>query len=152
MRIKTYFVALVGAAATAAIITLLTVPIARTSGLEAATVSGAERVIGFTFATIAILLLVHTPTLVLVARTTRLHLARIWVSVGSAILTFLVFMLVPIIETGSFTPVVWNVQGWVARPAEFTADWLPFLAAAAVYGASAWTPKERGSASRQRVV
>jgi hypothetical protein len=67
-------------------------------------------------------------------------------------LVFLVFMLFPIVETGSLMPVVWNVEAWVTRPVEFTADWLPFFMAAAVYGAIGAAPSERRAVGRERAV
>jgi hypothetical protein len=141
MTIRSWFVALAAAAATSAAVTALTVAIGRAFGRDAVMASGEERVIGFTVATLAILLIVHTPVLAILARMRRWRPARMWVSAGSVILIFLVLMLVPIIETGSLMPVAWNVQGWIDRPAEFTTDWLPFFASAAVFGASAWKPQ-----------
>jgi hypothetical protein len=152
MNIKTSLVALVGAAGTGAAITALTFPLARIAGLEPATTSAVERVTGFTLATIAVLLLVHTPVLLLVARTIGRRLAWMWVAIGSAVLVFLVFMVFPIIETGSLMPVVWNIEGWIDRPAQFAADWVPFFAAAAVYGGWLWRPMQRGANGRQRAV
>jgi hypothetical protein len=62
-----------------------------------------------------------------------------WVAIGSMMSVFLIFRLFPMFGTGSVMPLVWNVQGWIERPLEFVADWLPF-AAAAVYAGIAWTP------------
>jgi hypothetical protein len=152
MGIKACLLALVGAAAAGAAITALTFPLARTTGLEPATTSALERVTGFTLATCAMLLVVHTPVLVVAWRIVGLRLARMWAAIGSVILVFLVFMLLPVMETRSLMPIMWNVEAWFTRPLEFTADWLPFFAAAAVYGDLIWKWQQQGNVGRERAV
>ena len=143
MSIRTFFTALGSAALTAATLTALTVPLARRIGIETPDVSAAERVTGFTMTTVVVLTILHTPVLIVLARVVRLRLARAWVSIGSTVLLFIAFMLLPIMQTRSFMPVVWNLQGWIERPADFAADKLPVFAAALVFGALAWVPTRR---------
>jgi len=131
--------ALVGAAITTAALTALTLPLARSSGLEAPTISGGARVAGFTLATSVIVLLIHTPLIALLARR-RPRMSRVWVALCSVLLVVVFFMLLAVIETGSLMPLVWNVEGWIERPLAFVADWLPFLAGAAAYGTIASRP------------
>jgi hypothetical protein len=152
MSVRTLVISLFGAAATVAVMTGLTVPLARETGLEFDTVSGAERVIGFTLSTVVILVVVHTPVLFVMARVVGSKLGWISVSAGGVVIMYLAFMLPTALGTGSLMPLAWNVQGWIDRPIEFAADWLPFFAGAAVFGALVWSRFLRSTPSSATAV
>ena len=138
---KNYVVALAAGTGTTAVLALLTASLARTSGVETPDTSTVSRVIGFSLGSAAALLVVHTPCLMILNMFIKRRMGRLVVSIGCAIAMYLAFMAVPIAESRSLSPIVWNAAGFFARPIEFVADWLPFLGGAVVFGAIAWVPK-----------
>ena len=149
MRATNYVIALAAAVGTTATLTLATTSLARVSGVETPDVSTLNRVIGFSLGSAAALLVVHTPCLMILSAFGRCRVGRLAVSIGSAIVIYLAFMAFPVAESGSLSPIVWNVAGWFERPVEFVADWLPFLGGAMVFGAIAWVPKRRTGSNGQ---
>jgi hypothetical protein len=133
MRTRTFLAALAASVGTTALLTVATLTLASTRGLDAPVVSPGERVAGFSLVTAAIVSILHAPVLALAGRTVRFAPGRVMAGVGGSIGVFAVFMLVPVAETGSMRPVAWTIAGWLNRPAEFAADWLPFLTGGAAF-------------------